>query len=547
MHSLTLSALTVRLPDGTPLLNQLHHTFSGRTGLVGPNGSGKSTLLSLLAAQAAPFRTGHLRQAALEQNAGTVADALGVAALWATLGRASAGEASAAELASLEGHWDLEERIAATFARVGFDTASRSLSSLLDAPVARLSGGEQVRVRLAALLLAQPGFLLLDEPTNHLDRDGRRLVHEFVSAWPHGLVVATHDRALLARVDTIVEIERGALNVYGGSYELYRDAKGRAREAAAAALQSARETVRLAERDAHEAAARQAKRQSHGRKDYMENGGMPRVLAGLKKRNAQKTAARLAHVHDDRVDMARRALAAARETAPDEAAVHVDLDTAGDNRRGVVVARELQITLPSGRALWPAPLSFAVNVGDRYCIQGPNGAGKTSLFRALLGELTPASGELACTARRTAYLSQHAETLDLNLTIFENVRREAPAAPEHALRIRLARLGFRGDEVFKQARVLSGGERVRAALACLLAADQAPDLLMLDEPGNHLDLDAQAAVAAALRAYRGALLVVSHDAAFLADCGVTEAIVLPPDPGERLRFAACRSASHRRQ
>lgn len=529
MHALEFTTPPVRLPDGTPLLNQIHHTFSGSTGLVGTNGSGKSTLLSLIAAQPAPFQIGYLRQAALEQNRGTVAEALGVASAWAALGRASAGEATAAELASLEGQWDLEERIAATFARVGFVAGDvQTLHSLLGAPMGRFSGGEQVRVRLAALLLGEPHFLLLDEPTNHLDRDGRRLVHEFVAAWPHGLVVATHDRALLARVNTIVEIERGALNVYGGNYAFYHAAKARERDAASAALQSARETVRLVEREAHETAARQAKRQSRGRKNYVENGGMPRILAGLKKRNAQKTAARLAHVHDDRADKARQALAEAREKAPEEATVHVDLDTAGETRRRVVVARELQITLPDGRALWAAPVSFVVNVGDRYAVQGPNGAGKTSLLRALLGELAPSSGELVCTARRAAYLSQHTETLDLTITVFENVRREAPAAPEHELRIRLARLGFPGDDVFKPAGVLSGGERVRAALACLLTADQAPDLLLLDEPGNHLDLDAQAAVAAALRAYRGALLVVSHDPAFLADAGVTDALELAP-------------------
>jgi ATPase subunit of ABC transporter with duplicated ATPase domains len=528
MHTLELADYSVWLPDGTPLLQHIHHRFAGRTGLVGANGAGKTTLLEGLARAPAPFRVAYLRQAQLEDTAGTLAEALGVARPWAAARRVAEGTAGAGDYAALEGAWDIEARVAAVFDRLALGIPQEPAW-----PLARLSGGEQVRVRLAAVLLADARFVLLDEPTNHLDAAGRAFVHAFVRTWPYGLVAATHDRALLAHVDTVVRLDGGALQVYGGNYAAFQAARAREREAAAAAVTAARERLQAAEAGAREAAARQAKRQSRGRKSYLENGGMPRILAGLKKRNAEKTAAKLAGVHDARVALARGRLAQARERAGDEVAVKVDAPAAENTGRRLVAARGLRLALPGGRPLWREPLALAVAAGDRLALAGNNGVGKTSLLLALLGRFGgEVRGELRVAARRVAYLGQQAEGLDLAASVFANARRGAPRAAEHDLRIRLARLGFPGEAAFKRAGVLSGGERVRAALACLLGADEPPELLLLDEPDNHLDLPAKEAVAAALRAYTGAVIVVSHDPDFLADAGIRE----------ELRVASSRSS-----
>ncbi|HEX8387092.1 MAG TPA: ABC-F family ATP-binding cassette domain-containing protein [Rubricoccaceae bacterium] len=524
------AGLSYSQPDGTPLFSALtFHLEPGRTGLVGRNGVGKTTLLDLLAGVRTPThgrvlragRVAYLPQAVALDPEASVAGALGVAEPWAALDRIAREEGTLADFDLVAMHWDLPDRVEAALARVGVGhlTPERALGTL--------SGGEAMRVRLAALLLGEPDTLLLDEPTNHLDADARRFVHDLVATWPKGLLLASHDRALLEAVDRVAELTPAGLRLYGGGFAFYQEQRQTEHEAAHAAAAEAEKQLREAERAAREARERQGRRATSGLKQGRRT-GVGKMAAGINKRAAENTAGRLGGRHERIVEQAEGQAAAARSRRPEDRQIHVDLARGGvPAGKRIVEATDLGYRYPdAGADVWPEPLSFRVVGGERVVISGPNGSGKTTLVGLLCGGLTPTAGTLYVGTDRVAVLDQHVALLDGGATLLENLQRVAPTRPEHELRILLGRFLFDSEAVFKPAGVLSGGERLRAGLACVLAADEAPELLILDEPTNNLDLAGLEEVASALKRYRGALVVISHDGAFLDDVGAGRKIEL---------------------
>jgi ATPase subunit of ABC transporter with duplicated ATPase domains len=502
-YSLVAEGVSAVLPDGTLLLDSIDLSLQrGVTGLVGANGSGKSTLLDLLAGRRPALRGRVLRHGAVA---------------YLTQGVALPPRGNAASLAGADDAPDW--RVQAALSRVGLE----GLDLARDA--ATLSGGETTRLRLARLLLEEPESVLLDEPTNHLDEDARRAVHEFVLSFRGAVLVATHDRALLVLADRVAELRGGRLLLFGGGWPEFLDARRAEREAAERAVRCAEQELGSARRAARDAAERQAHRSAAGRR-LAARGGVPKIVAGAMKRSAQVTAARLKGVHEERVEAAWTALAKARAGAPEDPAIAVDLEsTRVPARKRLVEADEVNVRLPD-RWLWGAPLSFRVVGPERIWLRGANGAGKSTLFSLLSGR-PPDSGALRVGASRVAVLDQDAAVLGRDGTLVSVLRRLAPTRAEHERRLLLGRFGFVQEAAEKPVEALSGGERIRAGLAALLAADQAPELLLLDEPSNHLDLTGLEAVASALRSYRGGLVLVTHDAAFARDVEVTRELRLP--------------------
>ncbi len=501
--SLSAEGVTYALPDGTLLLRSIDLSLSRKiTGLVGPNGVGKSTLLDLLAGRRAPSGGRIVRR-------GTVA--------YLPQGFDLPADETAAGLVGAHAFpgWRLD----AVLSRFGLDGLDLARAA------ATLSGGEATRLRLARLLLEEPGTVLLDEPTNHLDEVARGAVHDFVSSFRGAVLVATHDRTLLGLADRIADLRPAGLRLYGGSWSEYLDARGAEREAAGQAVRSAEQLLEATRRAARVALERQARRSAEGRR-AASGGGIPAIVAGARKRAAQVTAGRLKGLHEERVEAARDALAIARSEAPDDPAITVDLEaTRVPVRKRLVEAEGINIRLPGGW-LWASPFSFGVVGPERIWLRGTNGSGKSTLLSLLSGRV-PDTGTLRVGATRVALLDQDAAVLGRSGSLAETVRRLAPERAEHERRVLLGRFGFVQEAADKPVAALSGGERIRAGLAALLANDQAPELLLLDEPSNHLDLSGLEAVASALRAYRGALLLVTHDAGFARDVEVARELRLP--------------------
>ncbi len=522
--SITTTRLAWATPEGQPVLSDLHLSFTAeRAGIVGRNGVGKTSLLKLLAGHLQPTAgtiavhgsIGVLRQIVQVDPHETIADLLGVGADLALLRKAETGHADMAELA--EADWTLESRLEGVLAKVGLDVTA-------DTKLARLSGGQRTRAALAGVLFSQPDFLLLDEPTNNLDRDGRRALLDLVDDWRAGAIIVSHDRELLDRMDAIVELTTLGATRYGGNWTHYRTRK-------AMELQAARHDLDVAERQQAEIARktqviieRKQKRDATG-SAKAARGGMPRILMGARKQQAENSSGENARLAERQRAEASAAATAARERIEILEPMAVSLPSTG------LPAGKIVLTLEHVTAGYEAgppvirDLSLTVMGPERIAITGPNGAGKTTLLALISGQVQPLSGKIERMVP-CATLDQKASLLDPALSIADNFHQINPAADDNGCRAALARFQFRADAALRIVGTLSGGQMLRAALACVLGHATPPPLLILDEPTNHLDLDSIAAVEAGLRAYDGALLVVSHDATFLAAVGVTRDIPL---------------------
>ena len=524
MPALSLKALTFRTPDGRTLFDTLDLSFApGRTGLIGRNGTGKSTLLRLIAGEVLPAagdvlvtgRIGMLRQT-VQAESGSVAEALDVADALARLARleTGAGTLDDAELAD----WTLPQRIETALGEVGL--------SMLDParPVETLSGGQRTRLGLARLLLLDPDILLMDEPTNNLDAEGRAAVAHLLKRWRGMAVIVSHDRSLLREMDQIVELTSLGATLYGGNWDLYEAQKALQLAAAERGLQQASGALEALEQRAQAAREKQAKRNAAGARGAAK-GGTPRILLGARKDNAERTGGEQSKLADRRHAAADEQVEAARAKVEILTPLSIRLNPT-HLAAGSTVLQFDRVTggpVPGNPVL--RAVSFALTGPDRVAVTGPNGSGKTTLLRLAVGALTPSEGSVRITPRH-ALLDQTVRLLDPALTIRDNYLALNPGETENDCRAALARLQFRGDAALRMVGTLSGGEVLRAGLACTIGSPRPPDLLILDEPTNHLDIHAVAELEAGLTAYDGALLVVSHDADFLAAIGITRTIAL---------------------
>ena len=524
-----VSHLHFSWPDGTPVLADLSFALgSGCTGLVAPNGVGKSTLLKLFAGILQP-RSGNIeihgslgylpQQPALDRNA-SVAGTLGITDRLTALDAIESGDADPAHFDTLGNDWNVRERAAAMLGRLGLAHAP------LDRKLTSFSGGEAMSLALAAQLLRQPDVLLLDEPTNHLDRTARTHLHRALEEFPGCLLVASHDRELLRGMDRIAELGASSLRIYGGDFDFYKQAVGTERQAAEQRVRNLRSDVKREQRERQQGRER-AQRRAGNAARHAASGGLPRIVANARAGEAQAAAGKADEIHESRLAQARtrlrQAAGALEETVPldfDLPATRVAAD------RVLFSCDGLRIRHGERDLFGSQGITLTLRGPQRIALTGANGSGKSSLLRIITGELEPAAGNVRRSAARIAYLPQRFDPLDPARDLADNFARFAPAMPAPERANLIARLGFRGARMHLPVAALSGGERLRLALACVLHTDPAPQLLLLDEPTNNLDMDSVAQLEQALRAYRGALVAVSHDEAFLEAIGITRRLML---------------------
>ncbi|MDN7490296.1 MULTISPECIES: ABC-F family ATP-binding cassette domain-containing protein [Burkholderia] len=515
-----LHHVSFRFDDGFTLFDSLDLSIDRTpTGIVGRNGIGKSQLAQLIAGYCAPSagtieRHTPVVYVAQQHDYGgvsagsrTVAQIAALDAPLGALARLADGRAEPHDFDLIGDRWDLAERLRTALDAAGLDDVQP------DTPAQALSGGQLARVALIGALLSGAGLLVLDEPTNHLDASGRAWLRAALDGWHGGLVIVSHDRALLADVQRIVELTTQGVRSYGGNYALYRAQRDAEQDAAQSALDNARaERGRVRRRleqehdtiQRHAAASlRDAKTANLSSGAKQSRKGAARSIMGTVRRHQNEFKATL----DERVQEA-----AARVEA--DAPVLVSLPGTE------VSARRQLFTLDRAQLPWRIAgdadaITWSASGPVRIALTGPNGCGKSTLLRMLAGELSPRSG--ACTTHvSAAYLDQRLALLDPDRSIVEQLGLLDTPLAEGDLRSRLALLQLDAVRATQPARQLSGGERLKAALACALWRGTPAQLLLLDEPTNHLDLESVRAIEAALAGFPGAIVVASHDPAFLA-------------------------------
>lgn len=520
--SFILHQVTCQFATGDTLFGPLNFSLEpSLCALVGRNGSGKTRLLRLLAGLDEPA-SGHIERFGTHAYVAqqhdispqtTLAQLLGYEAIFAARKRIDTGEYQPEDLERLDGFWDIGERLSEAFREAQLPAFAP------DRLAAELSGGERIRALLCGAFTANADFLLLDEPTNHLDQQGRAWFYARLARYSGGVLVASHDRELLAQVPRILELSPCGLHSYGGNYADYQRQRDAEQQAARAALEHAateRKRTRVRMQKEHDDSLRRSAKTLR-MVDSLNIASFERVKY---KGAAKERPGSWRKQHHDQQDALNTAVNQARERVEEECPVMFTLPGSQlAEGKQVLVLDELMLPYVT-----MSPLNWRMDGPMRVALRGPNGCGKSTLLKTILGECTPVDG--ACRVSvNVAYLDQHLSQLDLTQSVISHLNLHNTPLEEGVLRSRLAQLQLGADKVTLPLAELSGGERLKAALACVLWREEATQLLLLDEPTNHLDLASMQAIEAALAGFPGALLVVSHDEHFLEGLNLTHDLV----------------------
>ena len=525
--SVTLQGVSYHLPDGSSLFSDIDlHLDQRRTGLVGRNGVGKSILARIMAGDILPS-TGHcirngtvyyLTQQVSHDPNHTLAELAGVQPVISALERIERGSSAQADFDCVGERWNIRQQL--------LDQLSRNkLAHLtLSTPASALSGGETMRVALLGAFLSKADLLILDEPTNHLDYQHRLALHEQLQQWPEGLLVISHDRALLENMERIVELSPQGLTSYGGGYSFYAQAKTGQLQAAQQQLAAYRLERKRQEQTLREQRESLERKQSRGRKQAAD-ANQAKILLGRQKERSQASSGKLRVQQDAAREQLSVQVRQAANQVEEQQAIFISAPQPCSGSPAQI-AELIEARLPYG-AQQLRRINLAVTRGQRIALTGPNGCGKSTLLKVLAGQLTVVSGQ-ARTLVTSTYLNQHLGVLEPARSVLEQLQSLNRQLSEGELRTRLAQLGLNADRINLPSHRLSGGERLKAAMACVFYTQSLPQLLLLDEPANHLDLPSVQALESMLKHYPGTLIVTSHDDVFLAAIGITHRLMASP-------------------
>jgi len=515
---LTLEGVSYILPDGRALFSDLTGQFDHHpTGLVGRNGTGKSVLARILAAELKPstgrcVRSGkvfYLAQNMVYTDLTSVAGLAGVQATVDAIERIETGSIDPVDFDLVGDQWDIRQCLQHELDRNGLGRLNPAT------PSDTLSGGEAMRIALIGALLSNADFLILDEPTNHLDGENRQALIE--QRWPNGLLVISHDRQLLETMVRIVELSPLGLRSYGGAYSFYAQCKEQERASTIQQLEQRKLEQKREVQSLREQRERQERRQARGNR-HGSDANQAKILLGRQKERSESSAGKLSQQQSARMEQLSERVREAARLVEDKASITMHaLPVAQARQQRVAELDEAVLPfVPSATR----KISLTLTGQQRVGVIGPNGCGKSTLLKLLAGHILPLAGrcDVGC---KIAYLDQQLADVQPQSSTIEQMLAANGTAGEDVLRTQLAQLGLDARKVTVPCGSLSGGERLKAALACVLYADPPAQLLLLDEPSNHLDLASLQALESMLSQYRGALVIVSHDPVFLDHLGLT--------------------------
>lgn len=512
---ITLQNISYSHPNKDLLFTGIHLTVTDleKTALIGNNGTGKSTLLKIIAGDIPPT-FGHrsvgaqpyfIPQIIAQFDHLTIAQALKVEHKLRALKEILKGNVTEENYSLLGDHWTIEEECSEALGY--WDLADLDLSQKMET----LSGGQKTRVFLAGISLHQPELVLLDEPSNHLDMAGRQLLYDFVRSTKSTLLVVGHDRNLLNLVDTVCELTNQEIKVYGGNYDFYKQQKQIENDAFIHKIQSKEKAYRKAREKEREILERKQKLDSRG-KGRQEKAGVARIMMNTLRNNAEKSTSKLKNTHAQKTDDISQELLELRAALPDIDKMRFGFSNS-DLHKGKILFTLKNINFAyDNQQLWKEDLNFQITSGERIAFTGVNGSGKTTLLKMILGQMKPQTGIIYRADCKSVYIDQHYSLIDETVNVYEHAQLfNNSALQEHEIKNQLNRFLFFKEDWSKSCAALSGGERMRLLLCCLTIDGRSPDIIILDEPTNNLDIQNVEILIAAINEYAGSLIVVSHD------------------------------------
>ncbi len=499
-----------------------------KVALIGNNGVGKSTLLKIISGDLFPSggqlivdsKPYYIPQVFGQYNHLTISQALNIGEKLNALKEILNGNVTEKNYALLDDDWTIEERCkeALQYWRLNDLDLSEKMETM--------SGGQKTKVFLAGISIHQPELILLDEPSNHLDTEGRQLLYDFIQSTKSTLIVVSHDRKLLNLLNSTYEMNKGGIVNYGGNYEFYAQQKQIEKIALNQDIQGKEKALRKAREKERETIERQQKQNSRGKKKQVQ-AGMPKAMMDKMKNDSESSTSKLKNVHAEKVGGVSHELQELRSLLPDFDKMKFGFDNSALHK-GKILIKAAKINFSYDTYfLWKENLDFQITSGERIALKGSNGSGKTTLIKLILGSLEPKTGSLFRAENKSVYIDQDYSLINNSLSVYEQSQQfNTSALQEHEVKIRLARFLFFKDDWDKPCSALSGGERMRLMICCLTIGYQSPDIIVLDEPTNNLDIQNIEILTAAVNEYQGTLIVVSHDESFLEQINIERTIQL---------------------
>lgn len=526
--SITVNNLSYIHPDKETLFQNINFSISSgeKVALVGNNGSGKSSLLQIIGGQLQPSvgeiicseNPYYIPQHFGQYNNLTISQAFCVDRKLEALHAILNGDNSASNLAHLDDDWNIEHKI---------DAALRywNLQGLdLSQSMKTLSGGEKTKIFLSSIAIHSPSIILLDEPSNHLDMESRDLLYQFVKRSKATMLIVSHDRTLLNLLAPTIELTRNGVEVYGGNYDFYEIQKEEKLNVLQAQLNEKEKTLKQMQQKARDIAEQKQKNEVRGKKQK-QKAGIPRIAMGTLKDKAQHSGAKLRNTQNEKLNEVSGNIKQIREDIEEDKVLKIDFNNSNLHKGKILIeAKEINFSY-AVYPLWKEPLSFIVRSGDRVRIIGNNGSGKTTLINIITGKLQPPTGTLFIADISYLYIDQEYSVVDNELSVFEQVEKfNDRHLPEHELKMLLHRYQFSYNVWNRKCGQLSGGEKMKLILCCLVVSNNIPDIIILDEPTNNLDIHSQKILLSSIRDFGGSVIVISHDWNFIEEIGINQII-----------------------
>ncbi|RLJ31579.1 ATPase subunit of ABC transporter with duplicated ATPase domains [Chryseobacterium sp. 7] len=525
-----LQNISFGFPGGNLLFNHTNLTIQSsiKSALVGGNGMGKSTLLKMIAGEIQPLNGSiniqgdifYVPQMFGNCNCLTIAECLKIDQKLYALQKITDGEVDEIYFEMLNDDWDIEERSHQALEHWGFENFE--LTQKLD----DLSGGQKTKVFLAGIQINQPDIIVLDEPTNHLDLNGRKLLYDLINKTDSTVVIVSHDRTLLNIVDTIFELSNQGIAAYGGNYDFYAEQKKVEEEALQNDIHSKERALKKAKEKERETLERKQKLDSRGR-GKQEKSGVARIMMNTLRNNAEKNSSKLKCVHAEKITEISCDLRDLRSSLKNSDQMKVNFNDSNLHSGKILVTTEdINFTYGKGK-LWKENISLKVRSGDRISVKGSNGSGKTTLIKLLLEKIEPTEGKINTAEFNSIYIDQEYSLINHESTLYDFVQTfNDSALQESEVKTLLSRFLFGKDTWDKKCGMLSGGERLRLLLCGLSISNKAPDMIILDEPTNNLDLQNVEILTNSIKNYHGTVLVISHDEIFLEEIEIDRELKL---------------------